>query len=226
MDSIRFRYFLCIFYSDYWRFILLATRPETKDATFTWRIFIEKINSDLNDTLGNFIHRTLKFINQNFNGTVPKPSTLESCDKNTLRKIKEKVGEIAQNLEMSKIQAALRNVIDLSRIGNRYLNEKEPWNSIKNDKQKTADTLYTAMQIIKTLTVTLEPFIPFTAQKIWELLNLPGSVHKQKWEEATKPLQSGHKIKEAKPLFYKIKATEDELQNALEKVRSNSTDSP
>jgi methionyl-tRNA synthetase len=217
---------LRLFPADYWRFILLATRPETKDATFTWRIFIEKINSDLNDTLGNFIHRTLKFINQNFNGTVPKPSTLESCDKNTLRKIKEKVGEIAQNLEMSKIQAALRNVIDLSRIGNRYLNEKEPWNSIKNDKQKTADTLYTAMQIIKTLTVTLEPFIPFTAQKIWELLNLPGSVHKQKWEEATKPLQSGHKIKEAKPLFYKIKATEDELQNALEKVRSNSTDSP
>ncbi|MEA2090313.1 MAG: methionine--tRNA ligase [Thermoproteota archaeon] len=215
-----------LFPADYWRYVLLAIRPETKDTTFTWKIFIEKVNSDLNDTLGNFIHRTLKFINQHFNDTVPKPSELESYDENTLQIVEEKVEEIAQNLERSKLQEALRNVVNLGRIGNRYLNEKEPWNTVKTDRQKTADTLYTAMQIIKALAITLEPFIPFTAQKIWGLLNLLGSVHDQTWEEATKPLPPNHKIRKAKPLFYKIKAAEDELQAALEKVRHNSAGSP
>lgn len=213
-----------LFPADYWRYVLLAIRPETKDTTFTWKIFIEKVNSDLNDTLGNFVHRTLKFINQRFNDLVPESGKLESCDKNILRIVQEKVDEIAQHLENSKLQEALRNTINLSRIGNRYLNEKEPWNTIQTNPQKTSNTLYTVIQIIKTLAITLTPFIPFTAQKIWELLNLPGNVCEKKWKEATKPLPPNHKIREAKPLFHKIKATEDEVQAALEKARPNTED--
>jgi methionyl-tRNA synthetase len=115
----------------------------------------------------------------------------------------------------------LRHVIGLSHLGNRYLNEKEPWKSIKTNPQSSANTLYVTAQIVKNLAITLEPFTPFTAEKLWALLNLPATVHEQTWNETKKDFSPGHKINKAKPLFNKIKATEEELQIMLEKARSN-----
>jgi len=115
----------------------------------------------------------------------------------------------------------LRHVIGLSHLGNRYLNEKEPWKTTETNPQSSANTLYVAAQIVKNLAITLEPFIPFTAEKLWKLLNLPGAVHEQTWNETKNALPSGHKINKAEPLFSKIKATEEELQVMLEKARSN-----
>jgi methionyl-tRNA synthetase len=196
-------------------------RPETKDTNFSWKTLIEKVNSDLNDTLGNFIHRTLTFINQHFNSAVPKPSKLDEHDKSTLESTRKRVKKIAQNLEEFKLQEALRHVIGLSHLGNRFLNEKEPWKTIKTNPQSAANTIYVAAQIVKNLAITLEPFTPFTAQKLWKLLNLPDIVHEQTWNETKKDLPPGHKINKAKPLFSKIKSTEEELQIMLEKARSN-----
>ncbi len=212
---------LQLFPVDYWRYTLLSIRPETKDTNFSWKIFIEKVNSDLNDTLGNFVHRTLSFINRHFDSAVPKPSKLDERDKRTLQSAKKRTEKIAKNLETFKLQAALRVVMRLSHIGNKYLNEKEPWNTLKTNPQESANALYVAVQIVKALAVTLEPFIPLTAEKLWRLLNLSGKVHEQTWSEATFPVQSGHKISEAEPLFHKIEATEEELQAMLEKVRLN-----
>lgn len=212
---------LQLFPADYWRYTILSIQPETKDTSFTWKTLIEKVNADLNDTLGNFVHRTLIFINQHFMSTIPKPDKLGDYDKHILESVRERVKEIAHNLEELKLREALRAIIGLSRLGNQYLNEKEPWKTIKTNPQASANTLYVTVQIIKALTVTLEPFIPFTAEKLWKLLNLPDSVHKQAWSEATKPLPFGHKINEAKPLFHKIETTEKELHAMVEKVRSN-----
>jgi len=207
---------LRLFPADYWRYALIANRPETKDTSFTWKGFIEKVNSDLNDTLGNFIHRTLTFINRYYDGRIPKPAGLNSRDKRVLQSIKKGVGRIGRSIEEFKLQAALRAAINLSRIGNRYLNQEEPWNTIKTDPQACANTLYVAAQIIKSLTITLRPFIPFAADELWDTLNLPRNIDKKEWSKATEELPPGHKIKKAKPLFSKIEATEKELKERLE----------
>jgi len=204
---------------DYWRYTLISIRPETKDSDFTWKIFIEKVNSDLNDTLGNFIHRTLKFINTYFDSRIPKPKSLDELDKKTLDAINDKIKSVDDALSSFQLQMALREAIDLSRIGNKYLNEKKPWEAIKLNPDDAANILYVSAQIVKALSIILEPFIPITAQKIRNLLNLP---EKCFWDEAYKPLPAEHKIKEAEPLFSKIEASEEELQKMLENIRSKS----
>jgi methionyl-tRNA synthetase len=136
-----------------------------------------------------------------------------------LQIIREKVEAAAQEFEDAKLQSAANTLISISRVGNQYLNEKEPWNLIKTDRKKAATILYVAAQIVKAITVISEPFIPTTAEQLWQTLNLPGSVHKSKWEEALKPLEAGHKIAKAKPLFRKIDADEKKLDEMLEKIR-------
>ncbi|MEM0057945.1 MAG: methionine--tRNA ligase [Candidatus Bathyarchaeia archaeon] len=208
-----------LFPPDYWRYFLIATRPETKDSNFSWEIFAEKINADLNDTYGNFVHRTLSFINKHFDSRVPEPGNFDAGDNQVLESLKERVNEIAGNYEACRLQAAASGVMGIARLGNQYLNEKEPWNLIKLDKAKAATTMYVAVQLVKALAIISAPIIPFTAEELWKTLNLPGSVHQQKWEEALKPLPAGHMIAEAKPLFRKIEADEKKLDEMLEKVR-------
>ncbi|MGB9671900.1 MAG: methionine--tRNA ligase [Candidatus Bathyarchaeales archaeon] len=208
-----------LFPADYWRYFLMATRPETKDANFTWEFFIEKINADLNDTFGNFVHRTLTFINTKFDGEIPEPSNLKEDDKRIIETVKEKVASMAREIEECRLQAAANTFIGISRFGNQYLNEKEPWNLIKKDKAKASNVLYVAAQIVKALAIVSAPFMPFTSEEIWKMLNLSGSVHEQKWEEAIKPLPAKHKIAKAKPLFKKIEASAEQLDEMLEKIR-------
>jgi methionyl-tRNA synthetase len=208
-----------LFPVDYWRFFLIATRPEAKDANFSWDYFLEKINADLNDTFGNFIHRTLTFINAQFGSEVPEPQELATEDEIILQSIREKVETMAQEFEATKLQSAANTLVSLSRVGNQYLNEKEPWNLLKTDKAKAATVLYVAAQIVKALAVVSAPIIPGTAEQLWQTLNLPGSVQECRWEEALVPLEAGHKIAKAKPLFRKIDATEEQLDEMLMKVR-------
>lgn len=210
-----------LFPADYWRFFLIATRPETKDSNFSWEIFIEKINADLNDTFGNFIHRTLTFINTKFDSEIPAPMALDEDAQKVLNSVKEKVEAIAKEIDECKLQAAANTLISISRVGNQYLNEKEPWNLIKKDKAKAAAILYVAAQIVKTLAIASAPFIPVAAEEIWKTLNLEGSVHEQKWTEILKPLPANHKIAKPKPLFQKIEDNAKQLDDKLEEVRKN-----
>ncbi len=208
-----------LFPPDYWRYFLIATRPETKDSNFSWEIFAEKINADLNDTFGNFIHRTLSFINRHFESRIPEATAFDAEDSQVLDSLKERVDEVADNYEACRLQAAASGVMGIGRLGNQYLNEKEPWNLVKVDKARAATVMYVAAQLVKALAIVSAPIIPFTAEELWKTLNLPGSVHQQRWEEALKPLPAGHKIGDAKPLFRKIEADEKELDEMLEKVR-------
>ena len=208
-----------LFSADFWRYFLAATRPETKDTNFSWKLFIEKVNADLNDTLGNFIHRTLKFINSQFNSEVPKPSDLSEDDERVLKTLEERVKTIAKEIEDCRLQSAANSVVSIGRIGNQYLNEKEPWNVIKKDRDKAANTIYVAAQIVKALAVVSAPVVPFAAEELWRILNLPGSVHEQEWDEALKPLPASHVIGKAEPLFRKIEDTSEKLVEKLEKFR-------
>ncbi len=208
-----------LFPADYWRFFLMAARPEMKDANFTWELFLEKINADLNDTFGNFIHRTLTFINTQFNSEIPKAATLDESDKQILTSLKDKVEVLASEIEDCKLQSAANTLIGIGRMGNQYLNEKEPWNLIKKDKEKAANILCVATQIVKALAIVSAPFVPFAAEELCKTLNLPESFEEQKWEEALKPLPAQHKIIKAKPLFKKIEADEKKLDEMLARIR-------
>jgi methionyl-tRNA synthetase len=208
-----------LFPVDYWRFFLVATRPEAKDTNFSWDFFIEKVNADLNDTFGNFIHRTLTFINARFDSEVPQPQKMTAEDEMVLQGILEKVEAMAQEFEAAKLQSAVNTLISLSRVGNQYLNEKEPWNLLKTDKAKAATILYVAVQIVKALAVVSAPIMPGSAEQLWQTLNLQGSVHECRWAEALEPLEVGHKIAKAAPLFRKIDATAEQLDELLLKVR-------
>ena len=208
-----------LFPADYWRFFLMATRPESKDSNFSWDVFLEKINADLNDTLGNFIHRTLTFINSKFNGEIPEPK-LTAEDEVVLQAVKEKVETAAQELEETKLQSAANTLISIGRIGNQYLNEKEPWKLVKTNREKAATVLYVTAQVVKAITVVSAPFMPAKAEQLWQALNLSGSVHAGRWKDAVKPLEAGHKIAKTKPLFRKIDANEKKLDEMLAAVRA------
>jgi methionyl-tRNA synthetase len=212
-----------LFPADYWRFYLMATRPETKDSNFSWEMFIEKVNGDLNDTFGNFVHRTLTFISTQFNGEIPKLELPDEEAQQILNTLKDKVETEANEIENCKLQSAANTVIGISRIGNQYLNEKEPWKIIKENQNKTANILNIAAQITKALAIISVPFIPFAAEEIWKTLDLPGTVHEQEWDESLRPLPPNHKIAKPKPLFKKIDVDEEELGKRLEKVRANLT---
>jgi methionyl-tRNA synthetase len=208
-----------LFPVDYWRFFLVATRPEAKDANFSWEFFVDKINADLNDTFGNFVHRTLTFINARFDGAVPNAEKLTAEDEAVLQSIREKVEAMAEEIEAAKLQSAANTLISLSRLGNQYLNEKEPWNLLKSDKARAATVLYIAVQVVKALAVASAPIMPGSAEQLWQTLGLSGSVHGCRWSEALKPLEAGHKIAKATPLFRKIDATAEQLDELLLKVR-------
>jgi methionyl-tRNA synthetase len=208
-----------LFPADYWRYFLMATRPETKDSNFSWEIFINKINADLNDTLGNFIHRTLTFINTQFSGEIPESKTLDADAKRILETQREKVQIVAEEIEECHLQAAASTMVSISRIGNQYLNEKEPWNLIKKDRPQAANILYVATQFVKALAILSAPFVPFAAEEIWKTLSLAGNVHEQEWDEACKPIPENHKIAQARPIFKKIDAKAEELEQRLEKTR-------
>jgi len=210
-----------LFPPDYWRYTLMASRPENKDTNFSWELFTERVNADLNDTLGNFVHRTLTFINTQFNGEIPEPESLNEDAKRISSDLEEKVKKMTEDIEGCRLQMAANMAITIARMGNQYLNEKEPWNLIKSKRDQAATILYVASQIVKALTVVSAPFIPSSAEGIWKTLNLPGSVHEQKWTEALSPLPAHHKIAKAKPLFKKVEEDEKELDERLDKIRAS-----
>jgi methionyl-tRNA synthetase len=208
-----------LFPADYWRYFLMATRPEAKDSNFSWELFTERINADLNDTFGNFIHRTLTFINSKFDAIIPELKDMDDDARKILKILEQKVSLIAEDLDSCKLQSAANNVISVSRIGNQYLNEKEPWNLLKTDKTKAANIFSVAARLVKALAIVSAPFVPFAADQLWKTLNLQGSVHEQRWVYATEPFPANHRIGKPKPLFSKIEENPEQLEENLQKIR-------
>jgi len=176
------------------------------------------VNSDLNDVLGNFIHRTLTFIMNYFQGNVPKRNKLDENDEDLIQAIKETPQNVSNLIEAFKFKAALKEIIGLARKGNNYLSIKEPWHQIKTDKIVTATTLNLCIQLVRSLAILLSPFIPNASQKIWDSLGIQGDITQIQWDEASKLLiSSGHTIPKPKPLFSKV--TAKKLAKKLESIR-------
>jgi methionyl-tRNA synthetase len=191
------------FEPDPMRYYLIAAAPLERDADFSVDEFIKRYNDELADVLGNFVHRTITFIERFFAGKVPD-GVLSDEDKKVIEQISRTQNEVANSLNNFKFRDGLMSIFALAHEGNRYLNDSAPWTSIKNDPNKAAATLYVSAQIVKALGSMLSPFLPFTAEKIWGTLNMEGSVHKAPWTECEVPLKPGNSLGKSTPLFKKI----------------------
>lgn len=198
---------------DYWRFVLTWMRPEVRDVSFSWKGLQEVVNSVLNDTIGNFVHRTLTLVKRRFDYVIPEPDGLRPVDDQVLKESWNRVDEAEKEMLEFRFKRALSYIVDVASIGNAYLNEVRPW---EEEVREAARTLFTACSLVKTLAVTLAPIIPESAQEMWEALGYAGRVEEGGWQEAKRPVKPGLKIKEPQPLFKKI--SDQELEALKEKL--------
>jgi len=192
---------------DYWRFVLAAMRPEAKDANFTWVEFESLVNSVLNDVMGNYVHRTLTFVQRYFDSSVPAPSESDQLDSEFRLTISHSADLVSKHMDEFRVRDALLSLVDFIRAGNQFISAKEPWHAAKHNPASAKTTLYLAVQAVRSCAILLAPFMPTTSERIWEQLALPGSVHEQFWQSANDCLiRPGHKIGQVYPLFHKIDA--------------------
>ena len=203
---------------DVLRYVLTANAPETKDNNFTWKDFQSKNNNELVAIFGNFINRTLVLSHKYFDGKVPKKDKIEEIDQILLDKMMKIPNQVAQSLEQFKFREALINMMELARLGNKYLTDTEPWKVIKHDKLRVATILNISLQITANLSIICEPFLPFAAQKIRKMLNFTTST----WESSGKPnlLHENTYLNKAELIFDKIEDEEVIKQiNKLEETK-------
>jgi methionyl-tRNA synthetase len=210
--------FLKVFEPDPLRYCLASILPETRDADFSWKDFQSRYNNELADILGNFINRTLTFIQKNFDGLAPERGNLDPVDQdlvNILTEAPEKVGNFIDNFQ---IRQGVREAMDVARAANKYFNDKTPWKTIKTEPETCATTLSLCLETIKTLSVILEPIIPFTTAKIRNLINWGKSKDQNQWDDCGKNnIPAGHRLNKPEILFEKI---EDELiDKEIEKLK-------
>ena len=155
---------------DYWRFTLIYNRPETSDTSFLWSEFENNIKT-LNDNIGNFIHRTLTFIEKQFNNRIPEKIEYDEIDTKFIEKINNISKIVGESLYQFKIRKAIREVVNFGKEGNIYLNDKAPWHLIKNNKKAAGHVFNICAQAVFTLAVLLGPFIPETSERILDFLN-------------------------------------------------------
>lgn len=202
------------------RYCLAAISPETKDSDFSWKDYQTRNNSELVGILGNFVNRSLTFVTKHFDNRVPPQNELDDLDRWLLLRISEAPKKIGAYLDKFEVRNALKEFMDVARDANKYFNDQEPWRTVKDNRTKCETTLNICLQISKALAIFMEPFMPFSAEKLWQLLNLEGNVHAQNWfEDPVKPVPEGHVLNKPEILFNKIddKVIEEEIEK-LEKI--------
>jgi methionyl-tRNA synthetase len=206
---------------DVLKYVLTANAPETKDNDFTWKDFQARNNNELVAILGNFVNRALILTHKNFDGKVPELGTLTDYDKHTLSSISVIKAEVEKSLDTFRFREALKNAMDLARLGNKYLADEEPWKVIKTDVERVKTVLNISLQITANLTICLQPFLPFSMNKLRGFLNLG----KLDWEKLgyTNLLATGHQLNTPELLFEKIEddVIEAQVQKLLNTKKAN-----
>ena len=204
---------------DVLRYVLCANAPETKDNDFTWKDFQTRNNSELVAIFGNFVNRVVVLTHKYFGGEVPANIKSEPIDDDVLSQIPIIKASIEESLESFRFREALKEAMNLARLGNKYLTETEPWKLAKSDMERVASIMNVSLQICTNLAIAFEPFLPHTTQKLAYMLNIKS----RNWEDfgSDAILQPGHMINEARLLFDKIEDAAIEAQIAkLEASRS------
>lgn len=205
---------------DVLRYVLTANAPETKDNDFTWKDFQARNNSELVAIYGNFINRTLVLTQKYFDGKVPQIYNIEDIDKGVLAQIADSKAKIENQLDEFHFRDALREVMNLARVGNKYLADTEPWKLAKTDINRVSTILNLSLQIATNLSIAFEPFLPFSSEKLRNMLNFTSS----NWADFGKSdlLSTGHTIGKIELLFELIDDAVIEFQiNKLQKTKED-----
>ena len=207
---------------DTLRYVLTANAPETKDNDFTWKDFQARNNNELVAIYGNFINRVLVLTQKYYEGKVPCPNDFREVDKEIFIQIKELTEKIEQSLERYRFREAQQELMNIARLGNKYLADEEPWKLIKTDEQRVETIMYVALQIATALAIVSEPFLPFTSQKLKKMLRFDDMDILPTWENvfvSDSLIKSGHQIGTSQLLFEKI---EDEvIQKQIDKLENS-----
>lgn len=189
---------------DIWRYYFTHVIPEMRDSDFKWKEFEERINNELVANLGNFIHRTLTFIWNNFDGKIPKPEKLNESDKRLLRSANETLKKVGEMIENVRLRDGISEIIAFSIESNKYFQENEPWRG----GERSRTTTYICASICKAFAILIAPYLPKSSERLWHQLNLK---EKLSWHETEKiELEPGHRINKPKILFKKIERGEIE----------------
>ncbi len=204
---------------DVLRYALTANAPETKDNDFTWKDFQARNNNELVAVFGNFINRVVVLTHKYYNGIVPTPNIFSGIDNQTLAEMRSYAMIIEKSLEKYRFREALQELMNLARLGNKYLADEEPWKLIKTDEERVKTVMFVALQIATELAILSEPFLPFTSEKLKKMLNFEAFKTNFSWENKNENrLPQGHIINQAELLFAKI---EDEaIQKQLDRLEA------
>ena len=206
--------------ADALRYAIAVNLPEYHDSDFYLKDYQARNNNELAAILGNFVNRTLTFVQKNFDNTVPQLNSLTDDDKAHLEYLKKAPDEIGDYFERYRFRDGLLAVMNVARAANKYFNDTAPWKTIKNDPDRCRTTMHICLQTVRTLALLVEPVLPDAAQKIWRMLNL-SSLHNQQWDKAGEPgLDSGHKLGRSEILFSRIE--DKEIDNLLERLTAES----
>lgn len=211
---------------DVLRYVLTANAPETKDNDFTWKDFQARNNNELLAVFGNFVNRTLVLTQKYYDGIVPVHNGYDSISKETIEEMSKYPGIIASSIERYRFREALSELMNLARLGNKYLTDMEPWKLAKTDPEKVKEIMYVSLQIVANLSILSEPFLPFTAKKLQGMLNIGEHL----WTDAgsDKLLESGHQLNKPELLFERIedKAIDYQVQKLLDTKKENEESVP
>ncbi len=202
---------------DVLRYVLTATAPETKDNDFTWKDFQARNNNELVAILGNFINRVTVLTHKYFDGKVPTLMELTDYDQAVIDELAAAPAKVSASIENYRFREALGEVMNVARLGNKYLADTEPWKVIKTDEDRVRTILYISLQIAANLEILIEPFLPFTADKLQKMLNYGGHL----WADAGSIhlLKRGHQLNEPVLLFSKIE--DDVVQAQIDKLNNS-----
>lgn len=202
---------------DVLRYVLCANAPETKDNDFTWKDFQARNNSELVAVLGNFINRALVLTKKYYDGVVPERGAMTEYDEATIEELQRIKSSLERNIEHYHFREALKDAMAYSRIGNKYLADTEPWKVVKTDPERVKTILNIALQITANTAIAIEPFMPFSAKKILDML----AVKKYGWEQlgSMELIEAGHTIGEPQLLFEKIE--DDVIEKQLAKLEAS-----
>lgn len=206
---------------DVLRYVLTANAPETKDNDFTWKDFQARNNNELVAIYGNFVNRALVLTHKYFDGKVPAAGELSEYDKATLKEFEDVKAEVEKLLDLFKFRDAQKEAMNLARIGNKYLADTEPWKLAKTDMARVGTILNISLQLVANLSIAFEPFLPFSSQKLRNMLGMKSF----EWSQlgSTKLLEAGHQLNPAELLFEKIEdaAIEAQVQRLLDTKKAN-----
>lgn len=210
---------------DVLRYALTANAPETKDNDFTWKDFQARNNNELAAIFGNFINRVVVLTNKYYDGVVPAPNEFSEVDEQTLAELKAYPAVISSSIERYRFREALGELMNVARLGNKYLADEEPWKMVKENPERVKTQMYVALQIASALAILSEPFLPFTAEKLKRILVIPSAVEESnQWNAITEGkeiISANHQIGQAEILFAQIE--DAEIQKQLDKLEATKT---